>query len=303
MKELKLYNQLRSFFIVSALVAAGLCSIIKAEEKFHNSFDVKISGKGEAVLFIHGYASSSSVWDQTVKFLQNDFECHQIQLAGFAGRKAINEEEYLSTVRDEIAEYIISNKLGKVRLVGHSMGGFLSLSIASEYPELTKKIVSVDGLPFLGAVINPGATAESMIPNAKKQFNYENDFAPSDYQMTNEQRMAMYRSMTIHEDKFDVLLNWTKNSDGRTLNQAMFELMITDLREDIKNIKSPVLCFGAWIAYKNWGATRESTKNLYSSLYKNVKDFSIELTDKGKHFIMWDDFEWFSKTLKEFLVK
>ena len=303
MNRNKLLNQLRSLFFIIASIAVSLSAIIKAEEKSYNSFEVKISGKGEPVLFIHGYASSSDVWNETIEYLENDFECHQIQLPGFAGSKSINEDEYLSTLRDEIAGYIAKNKLGKVQLVGHSLGGFLSLWIASEYPEIIKKVVSVDGLPFLGTVINPGATSGSMIKTAKKQFNYENNFAPSGNRMSDEQLKMMFETMTIHKDKKDLLLSWTKKSDGRTLNQAMFELMITDIREDIKNIKSPVLCFGAWIAYKKWGATRKSTKNLYSSLYKNVDDFTIKLTDKGKHFIMWDDFEWYSKILKEFLVK
>lgn len=301
MKLIKITNRLNSIITVSLLIAIGLINILKAETESYYSFDVTVSGKGQPIIFIHGYASEGTVWNETVNLLSSDYECHVLQLAGFAGRKAIDEEEFLPIIRDEVAEYIKKKKLKNVIVAGHSLGGFLSLWIASEYPDLVSKIVSVDGLPFLGTVINPGATSESMMPMAKEQFRYDYDFEPGKETFSDEQRRGYLSTMTIKENKIDELLKWTKKSDGRTLNQSMFELMITDIREDIKKITSPVLVFGAWIAYKQYGSTRESTEKLYTSLYKNVKDFRIELTDKGKHFIMWDDFDWYSKTLKEFL--
>ncbi|MFA8341375.1 MAG: alpha/beta fold hydrolase [Rhodothermaceae bacterium] len=303
MKRIKNEYSLNLVFILLLLAFTFTVNSLRAETTSTELFDVTVSGKGNPVILIHGYASHKSVWDETVNYLNSDFECHVFQLAGFAGKKAVDEEEYLAAVRDGIAEYITKNKLGKATLVGHSMGGFLSLWIASEYPDLVKNVVSVDGLPFLSAVINPAATSESQMEFAKKTFRYDYDFEPGKQTLSDEQRKQMFLSMTIHKEKMDLLLDWTKNSDPKILNQAMFELMVTDIREDIANIKAPVLLFGAWIAYKNYGATRESTKNLYSMQYAKAKNFRIELTDKGKHFIMWDDFDWYAKTLKDFIIK
>ncbi len=280
------------------LIVMFLMGNVKAKT---NSFDVTVTGKGEPIIFIHGYASGKSVWDETVNYLKSDFQCHVIQIAGFAGKTPIKTDRFLSKLKNDIAEYIVDNNLGKVIIVGHSMGGFLALWITAEYPDLVSKVVSVDGVPYLSAIYNTDATPESQMDFAKKSFNYDNDFAQGEKKMTDEQLKQMFSSMTIHEDKIDVLLEWTKTSDIRTLNQTMFEMMTTDIRENVKKIKVPVLVLGAWIAYKGYGATRESTFKLYELQFANVNNCTIKLTNKGKHFIMWDDFEWYSSTIKEFL--
>ena len=275
-----------------------LISPIKAEI---TSFNVEVKGKGKPVILIHGYASSKAVWNETVDLLKSNFQCHVIQIAGFAGKESIKEEKFLVKVKNDIADYIKNNKLGKVILIGHSMGGFLALWIASEYPELVEKVISVDGVPYLSAIVNPDVTPESQMSFAKQSFNYENNFAERENGMTDEKLKQIFSSMTISKNRIPTLLEWTKKSDPRTLNQAMFEMMITDIRENVKNIKAPVLVLGAWVAYKAYGATKESTKKLYELQFKNVKDCTIKLTNIGKHFIMWDDFEWYSNTIKDFL--
>lgn len=276
-------------------------NLVRAEPTSFDSFNVTVTGEGKTIIFIHGYASGKTVWDETVDYLKSDFQCHVIQMAGFAGKDPIKAEKYLLKLKNDIAEYIRSNNLEKVIIVGHSMGGFLALWLTSDYPDLVSKVVSVDGVPYLSAIYNTDATPESQMDFAKKSFNYDNNFVPSGNVMTDEQLKQMFTAMTIHEDKISVLLEWTKKSDVPTLNQTMFEMMTTDIRENVKKIDVPVLVLGAWIAYKGYGATRESTFKLYQLQFENVNNCTIKLTNKGKHFIMWDDFEWYSSTIKEFL--
>ncbi len=293
----------RNAYLTVLLFLFSIISQINAKTSNFNFFDVTVTGKGTPIIFIHGYASEKSVWNETVNYLKSDFQCHVIQIAGFAGKAPFRSDNYLSKLKDEIAEYIKNKNIGKVIIVGHSMGGFLALWIASEYPNIVSKVVSVDGVPYLSAIYNTSATPESQLDMAKKMYNYDNDFAPGKNKLTDEKLTQIFASMTIHEDKIPVLLNWSKSSDVRTLNQTMFEMMITDIRENVKKIKVPVLVFGAWIAYKEYGATKESTYKLYELQLKNISNYKIELTNKGKHFIMWDDFEWYSLTMKDFLTK
>ncbi|MCF6269046.1 MAG: alpha/beta hydrolase [Melioribacteraceae bacterium] len=300
---MKTPKQFSTILSTTLVIIIFFITLTKAETISFDSFDATVTGEGNPIVFIHGYASGKSVWDETVDYLKSDFQCHVIQIAGFAGRDPIKVESFLSKLKDDIAEYIKDNNLKKVIIVGHSMGGFLALWLASEYPDLVSKVVSVDGVPYLSAIVNPDVTPESQMNFAKQSFNYENDFAQRENAITDEQLKQMFITMTIHEDKIPVLLEWTKKSDTRTLNQTMFEMMTTDIRENVKNIKVPVLVLGAWIAYKGYGATKESTLKLYELQFQNVNNCKITLTNKGKHFIMWDDFEWYSSTIKEFLQK
>lgn len=63
--------------------------------------------------------------------------------------------------------YIRANKLQKPIIMGHSLGGFMALWIASAEPDLVGDIIAVDSLPFLGALQKPKATAEDMKPMAE----------------------------------------------------------------------------------------------------------------------------------------
>ncbi len=293
----------RNTYLSVLLIFISIVSQTNAKTTGFNFFDVTVTGKGTPIIFIHGYASEKAVWNETVDYLKSDFQCHVIQIAGFAGKAPFKSDNYLSKLKDEIAEYIKRNNLGKIIIVSHSMGGFLALWIASEYPDIVSKVVSVDGVPYLPAIYNTNATPESQMETAKKMYNYDNNFTQSKNKLTDEQLTQIFASMTIHEDKIPILLNWSKSSNVRTLNQTMFEMMTTDIRENVKKIKVPVLVFGAWIAYKGYGATKESTYKLYELQFKNVSNCKIKLTNKGKHFIMWDDFEWYSSTMKDFLKK
>lgn len=85
----------------------------------------------------------------------------------------------------------------------------------------------------------------------------------------------------------------------------MYELYTTttDLREELGNIKAPTMVMAAWIAYKSYGATIESTEIGYNSQYKNLPDFELVVNDRARHFIMWDDPEGFYSAMDRFLAK
>src|ERR1700689_4316516 len=129
------------------------------------SFHVDIIGKGKPMILIPGFASSGKTWDSTVARYKDRYECHVLTLAGFAGEPRI-EAPFLETVRKDLAIYIRKNKMEKPVLVGHSLGGFMALWLAAKEPDLVGPLVIVDSLPFLAAVMQPGATADSGKPKA-----------------------------------------------------------------------------------------------------------------------------------------
>ncbi len=287
-------NKMKKVLILVGLLTAALVSL----EAKEYSFKVKVSGKGQPMLLIPGLTCAGEVWEETVASLGKGYEYHVVTLPGFAGQAPIQTDKYLTAVGDELIDYLQSNKLKDAVVVGHSLGGFLSLYIGSKEPGLASKLIVVDGLPFLGALQNPAATAESMEETAtvmKKNMELQ----------TAEQYEAMQpmmlKSMVNSQEDIDVIMEWGRKSDQTTVAQAMYELYTIDLRKDIERIKVPTLVFGAWIAYKNYGATKESTARLYHAQFENLSDYQLKMTDKGKHFVMLDDPEFFIDNVKAFL--
>lgn len=263
------------------------------------SFHVDITGKGKPMILIPGFASSGKTWDSTVAHYKDRYECHVLTLAGFAGEPRI-EDPFLETVRKDLAEYIRKNKMSKPVIVGHSLGGFLALWLASKEPDLVGPLVIVDSLPFLAAIMQPDATAESVKPMAE---NMRKIFGGPPTEATEKQAEGSIKSMVTSPADYEMVLGWSKKSDRVAEGNAMYDMMTTDLRDDVAKITAPTLVIGTWIAYKEYGATRESVEKNFRDQYAKLKNFQLVLSDKARHFVMLDDPEGFFAATDGFLLR
>ncbi len=272
--------------IITAILLGLTASASVAQDLIH----VEKSGKGQPLILIHGLYSGAGVWEETIRHYQNQYECHAITLAGFDGKAAALKEPFLDQVSSAIVEYMEKNKLSNALVMGHSMGAFLSIWVAAKAPNQVAGVVAVDGLPFLTAIQIPGATPESAKPMATNMRNMMG--SASAEQTYNNQKMYL-PSMIRNPEKVELVAQMAKRSDAKTIGQVLYEMYTTDLRETISEIKAPVLVLGAWVGYKDYGATREATLALYEQQYKNVKNCKIIMSDTARHFIFFDEPEWF----------
>jgi len=272
-------------------------TIYSQSEKY--SFKIEIKGKGKPIILIPGLASSGKVWEQTTDTLEKKYECHIMTLAGFANQKAISlEKGYLPIIKKEIIKYIQNELNEKPILIGHSLGGFLSLSIASSQPTLLEKIIIVDSYPFYSLIFNPNATVENVIPQAK--MTKEMVISTSDSLFSQQQKVTM-STMISDSKNINIATEWSLQSDRKTIAQAMYEIMTTDLRSDIEKIKIPILVFGSWYGAKDYGVTKEMVQKNYENQFSKVENCKIEVAKTAKHFVMWDEPKWFINLVESFL--
>jgi len=286
--------------IIGIFVACFVANKSNAES--FEGLDVKAEGKGKAVIFIPGLNSASSVFTDTCAAIKSNHQCHLIQLPGFAGLApiALDNQDFLISMRDKIENYAKKKKLKHIYLIGHSLGGTLSLMIAQHSPDLVEKLVIIDALPFYSAIQNPAATADLMKPQAEQMRNMMLNQPREDYLKYGAQNLT---SMSNNPERIALLTDWLKTSDSATTANAMYSMMVTDLRKPIATIKAPTLVLGAWAAYKNYGATKESTKAIFAMQYTELKNVDIRVSETGYHFLMWDDENWVNQQITEFLSK
>ena len=261
------------------------------------SFHVDITGKGKPMILIPGFASSGHTWDSTVAHYKDKYQCHVLTLAGFAGEPRI-EAPFLETVRKDLAIYIRKNKLDHPVIVGHSLGGFMALWLAEEEPGLVGPLVIVDSLPFLPAVMMPGATVESAKPMAegmRKMFS-----GPANEQSDKMAEMSIKAMVTKPAD-FEMIMAWSRKSDHVAMGNAMYDMMSTDLRGDLGKIVSPTIVIGTWLGYKQY-ATRDQVEKNFRDQYAPLKGYQFVLSDKALHFVMLDDPEGFFEATDGFLL-
>ncbi|MCE7992263.1 MAG: alpha/beta hydrolase [Roseivirga sp.] len=288
--------------LLIALLLLGLVTN-KAAASEGPGLITKVTGKGQPMVLIPGLTCPGAVWDETIAQLGDGYEFHTVTLPGFAGNSPLKDHEgkYLEKMRDLVLDYIHEQKLKKPIIMGHSLGGFLALTITIAEPDLPSKLVIVDSLPYLPAIQMRGMS-KSDVDNMAKTMKTQMAGSANQSEETRKsfQRM-MLKSMIMDSAKIERALQWGIESDTETTAQAMYELYTIDIREDIAKIKVPTLVLGAWIAYKNYGATRENTLQNYKDQYAKLDGAIVDLTDNGNHFIMWDDPEFLMNWVKKFL--
>jgi pimeloyl-ACP methyl ester carboxylesterase len=264
-----------------------------------NFFTTEVKGKGKPVILIHGLYCNGEVWKETVEHYQQNYECHILTLAGFGGNAPNLNDTFLRSVKDDIIAYAKNKKLKAPIIVGHSMGGFLSLWAAATEPTLFNKVIVVDGLPFMAAAHTPGATEESAKPMAE---NMRTMMSNQTAEQVVQSQKQILSSMITDAHRIEHVAAIAAKADSKTQGQVMYEMFTTDLRTIIASIESPVLVLGSWIAYKNFGATHDSTLKMFSTQMASVKNCKIELSDTSKHFIFYDDPTWFFTMVDDFLI-
>jgi pimeloyl-ACP methyl ester carboxylesterase len=254
----------------------------KAFERSSNfkpvAFGVEVKGEGRPVILIPGLGCPGEIWKETVDHLGEGYETHVLTLSGFAGRPAI-KEPLSAAVRRDLVRYIRSRKLDHPIIVGHSMGGFIAYWIASYHPDVTGPVIVVDAGPALSGDMEEAKTLRAQWKDA------------SDEEFSTQTRIA-FASMTKAPQKMEPLLALVAKSDRRAFADAIYEMVTTDLTDDVKEIKSPVLILAADGGFQ---------KRIEGQV-QTISDHEMIVIKGSKHFLMFGEPQYFAeidKFLKE----
>ena len=240
----------------------------------NKAINAEVLGKGKPILFLPGFTTPGSIWKETVKNLTVTKEAHLISYAGFNGMDPI-EMPWYSSIKKELIIYIKKNNLQDVEIIGHSMGGTLAVDIAAALPNLVTKIILVDALPCMREVMMPN------VPDTSVQFKG--------------MATMMATNMTDNKEKVETVMNWILEADRKTYVYGYTDLLKLDLRNDLSKIKAKALILGA----PTYGTI---AKESMEKQYANLANTTVEMAPSGKHFIMFDESEWFYKKVNTFLT-
>lgn len=95
----------------------------------------------QVALLIHGWSSSWFATSPLLAPLAQRFHCIAVDLPGYGQSPPFAERTTIPKYVDLLADLIEQISDGPVVLVGHSMGGMISLSLAWQYPVLVERMV------------------------------------------------------------------------------------------------------------------------------------------------------------------
>ena len=268
--------------LLAALAAALLPTAAMAEDSPPPCPPFEVVGAGPDLVLVPGLGSSPAVWDGVRESLAKDYRLHLVHVAGFAGRAAQGDPATLiARTEAEIIRHLDCTGVERAATAGHSLGGFVGLTLAADHPDRISRVVVVDSLPFFPLIFDPAATPASAAPQAEAA--RAGIMAQDAATFAASQRMgvqSLVRDPAFHEQ----VVQWSLASDRASFAGAVHALMTTDIRARLGTITVPVTVLAAANPY----APRARVAPLYQMAYAGLPGARITIIEDSFHFIMFD---------------
>ncbi len=162
-------------------------------------------GRGrEALLFVHGLASNYKAWHKLIGKLRQKYRCIALDLPGYGSSGRPGNPVSIQFFASRLNEFVEKMGLNNVTLVGHSMGGQVSVTAALQHPGHYRQLALVAPAGFetfsqaakqwIRAIYKPAllkvAPEEQIINNIKANFHQ----FPDDARFLIDERLALRHS-------------------------------------------------------------------------------------------------------------
>jgi pimeloyl-ACP methyl ester carboxylesterase len=246
----------------------------------------EVYGRGRPVLLLHGWLGSWALWRNTIEILGKDFRTYALDFSGFGESMNRQSNFAVDNYVESVNQFMDQLGIVKAPLVGHSMGGTVSLGAAVRYPEKFVK-VAVIGSPVDGRSLNillkfSGYRSISRIiwttPALLKLF------------MRNYARFLAKDGKALGE----MIVQDVSKTTSESFFQSIGTLLQTDLRSQIGVLEMPVLGM--------YGKKDRIVNPKQSKVLKEcLPHAQIAWFEDAGHFIMMDSPDVFHDTLRDFL--
>lgn len=98
----------------------------------------KDRGTGEPVMLIHGFCGSSAYFNEICPELSEKYRLLVPDLRGHGESDAPNSNYSIDQMADDMVELLDALEIDQVSVFGHSLGGYIALSMAERFPERVK---------------------------------------------------------------------------------------------------------------------------------------------------------------------
>jgi len=245
----------------------------------------EVYGRGRPVILLHGWLGSWGLWQETMAYLGAFYRTYAMDFWGF-GESGKKRETY--AVQDFVSlvnQFMLQLGIERAPLVGHSMGGTVSLALAIQHPERVSKAVVV-GSPIVGSSLAFPLKLAGYRPIAFLLFNMMGLFRAG---------VRVASPFICRDPRFPAMMD--RDLSRTTVESFLLSiasLRRTDLRPSLSQIKIPSL--GIYGARDNIVHPAQ-----WQPMQKGIPNVRIEHLPQAGHFVMLEEPGEFSRRLKAFL--
>jgi 3-oxoadipate enol-lactonase len=93
------------------------------------------AGKGQPTVLLHGYCGSQHYWDDVLPIMSAHGRIIAVDLPGHGESSAYEGVHTMDKLADDVAALLDELGIAQVNLIGHSLGGYISLAFAEKYAD------------------------------------------------------------------------------------------------------------------------------------------------------------------------
>lgn len=237
-------------------------------------------GKGEPVIFLHGYADSWFSFERVLQALPSRRRAYALDLRGHGNSDKPGGGYALDDFAGDVVAFMDARKIGRATIAGHSMGASIAQALAARRPE------RVEGLFLISAA--PCAAASQAVRELKSHVDGLNDPVErafiADFQATD---------APVPKEFMETVVTESMKVPARVWKAALEGLIQEDLGPDLPHIEART--FIAW-------GKRDGVFSLsdQEALLSGISDSVLKEYETG-HALHWEKPEEAAADLESFL--
>lgn len=301
-------NRLKSLLFVCLLALSAAAVAAPAKTYTVGTLRVEQYGNhGRPLILIPGLGSGSWVWKDTIEHFRNKYVVYALTLAGFDGVPApAGESKLFDRADSSLLQLIVSRKIDRPVLIGHSLGGTLAIRFAEEHSDMVGGVISVDGLPVFPAMARMDADQrKSMAESIGAQMAQA---TPAEFRA--QQLSFMQNVGVIDPAEAAKYAKLQGLSDPAATGKYAAEDMAADYRPGLGKIGVPLLLIAPYNPPDYAKAVRgrpplseEQLLDFYRMLITGAPHAEVVAITPARHFVMLDQPEKFRHAVAAFLGK
>ncbi|MEO9023201.1 MAG: alpha/beta hydrolase [Ginsengibacter sp.] len=253
----------------------------------------RTEGKGKPVILLHGFGEDGNIWNRQINLLKENNSLIIPDIPG-SGQSEMLEgkhtiDDYAEVVKAVADETIFKNKdsYQSFSLIGHSMGGYITVAFAEKYPQLLNSFGLFHSSAF--------ADEEQRIATRKKAIDFITKNGSETFLKTVIPNLFSNQSKEERPELIDQLLNISKNIASEALIQYYEAMILRPARiSTLQSFPRPIL----FIIGKH-DTTIPFNLSMQQCHLPAIS--SINILQHSAHIGMWEEEELSNSILKKFL--
>ena len=111
----------------------------------HASFDAV---RGDILVLLHGFCENSTIWQLLLPYLPPNSQVVCIDIGSFGGSK-LQRDTTVENMAVQVADVLTALQIARCVLLGHSLGGYVTLAFAAQFPQYLAGFGLLHSHPFV----------------------------------------------------------------------------------------------------------------------------------------------------------